>query len=146
MITRHLRTSWVSTCLKKSKRKTKTGGQYLKLLAIKIGFLEKFSIRAHVVVHGYSGSRVPTTKKKKSYYPDNWDSAVLGRYSPGTIQSWDGLGTVQSWDSSLGTAVLGRYGLGTVQSWDSILGTVQSWDGAVLGRWPWDSGLGTVRS
>ena len=90
-----------------------------------------------MVVKRYSGSIVPTTKKKRSHIQTlsdkSWDSTeeVLGHCSLGTVLEQHGLGTV-SGQSSLGT-VVGQCSLGTVLD-QSSLGTKQSWD----------SGLGTL--
>ena len=73
-------------------------------------------------------SRVPTTKKKRSYIQTlsdrSWDSTeeVLGHCSLGTVLGQCSLGTVLG-RCSLGT-VLDQSSLGTKQSWDTGLGTV----------------------
>ena len=99
------------------------------------------------MVNGTVGSRVPTTKKKRSYIQTlsdkSWDSTeeVLGHCSLGTVLEQQCLGTVLG-QCSLGT-VQSWGSLGTVQSWDS-LGPEQSWYETVLGHWSWDTSLGTV--
>ena len=143
------------------------GGQYLKLLAIKIGFLGKFLLELkwwytiqwfksphneeeEILLSRHLVTSLGTVPKKSwdsAVWGRSWRSAVLGQSWDSAVlgQSWDSLGPEQSW-----------YGLGTVQSWDGTvlgqcsLGTVRSWDGAVLGRCrlgtvrSWDTGFGTV--
>ena len=117
----------------------------MKLLAIKIGFLTKFSLELkwwytvqwfksphneeeeillskHLLT---SLGRVPKKSWNSAVWGRSWSSAVLG-------QSWDSAVLGQSWDG----AFLG-------QSWARAI-LVRSWDNTVLGHWSWDSGLGTV--
>ena len=139
MITRHLRTSCVSTCIKILKGREKQGECSSKSLASKVEFLGRiFFTRAQVEV---PDTVVQVSRQRRRISPtvQTLGRKVLGQYRRS-------LGTVRSWDSGLGTVVLGQCSLGMVLGQCSLgttlgqcgLGTVQSWD------WSWDSSLGTV--
>ena len=140
MITRYLQTKWVSTCLKQRKVDRYRGGQYLKLLAIKIGFMGSFILLELKWWYKVQWFKSPYNEEEEillsrhlvtshgTVPKKSWDSAVWGRSWDGAVlgQSWDGAVLGQSW----ARAVLGQ----------CSLGTVRSWDGTVLGRYS----LGTV--
>ena len=138
--------------------------QYLKLLAIKIGFLGKFllELKWWYTVQWFESPHneeeeillsrhlvtSPGTVPKKSWdiavWGRSWSSAVLGQSWDSAVlgQSWDDAVLGQSWARAVlvrswGNTALGHWSWGS-GFWDSSLGTV------VLGQWSWDSGLGRL--
>ena len=149
------------------------GDQYLKLLAIKIGFLGKFllELKWWYTVQWFESPHneeeeillsrhlvtSPGTVPKKSWdiavWGRSWSSAVLGQSWDSAVlgQSWDDAVLGQSWARAVLVRSWGNTAFGH-WSWGSGFGTVVlgqwSWDSGlvtvVLGGWSWDSGLGTV--